>query len=81
MKELCAYVKSERRRVASEHRLKWKSEGERGCRPFSDKEYRKIVVQGKKSYSKFTKYTYNSMWKDHHKKWETNQLLIIKKTV
>jgi len=52
MKELCAYVEQKRRRIASEHRQKMIAEGERGCRSFTDKEYRKIVYQGKKKLCK-----------------------------
>ena len=78
MKELCAYVEQKRRRIASEHRQKMITEGERGCRPFTDKEYRKIVYQGKKSYAKARKFTHNAMWRDTHKKFEVQQLKYIK---
>lgn len=82
MKQLVAYAQESRRQRAKAHRDKVlrESGGERvTCRPFTDKEYRKIVVSGKTSYSKARKFTHNKMWRDTHKKFEVEQLKYIKR--
>jgi hypothetical protein len=76
MKELCAYVKAQRKLRADGHRRLVLLNGK--CSGLTDKEYNKVVTRQKSSFSKARKFTHNRMWRDTTKKYTVEQLKIIK---
>ena len=79
MKELCEYSSLMRKQRAAEHRRKFAHEGR--CSGLTDKEYNSITTRQKSNFAKARKFTHNRMWQETHKKFDTKQLLIIKKTL
>ena len=61
MKELCAYVKAQRKIRADEHRRLTLHDGK--CSGLTDKEYNRVRVNQKTNFNKFRKFTHNRMWK------------------
>ena len=79
MKELCAYVKAQRKLRADGHRRLVLLNGK--CSGLTDKEYNKVVTRQKSSFSKARKFTHNRMWQETHKKFDVQQLKLIRKTL
>lgn len=79
MKELCDYAIHTRRQRASEHRRLALIDGE--CSGLTDKEYKRVVVGQKSNFSKAKKFTHNRYWKETSKRFEVNELKLIKKTL
>ena len=79
MKELCEYSTLMRKQRAAVHRRKFAHEGR--CSGLTDKEYNSITTRQKSNFAKARKFTHNRMWQETHKKFDTKQLLIIKKTL
>ena len=79
MKELLNYVEEQKKIRAAEHRRKFEHHGE--CGGLTDKEWNSIKHGQKSSFPKARKFTHNRMWQETHKKFDTKQLLIIKKTL
>jgi len=77
MKELLAYSKAKRKKQAFHHYEINKVHGE--CKPFTDREYKKVQIQGKSSYNQVSKYTMHKMWRDNTQKYNLNQLKLINK--
>ena len=76
MRELLLYAEEKKKQRAAEHRLRHAHSGR--CSGLTDKEYMRYRVNGKKTYSKARKFTHNRMWRDHTKKFTTEQLKQIK---
>ena len=79
MKELLNYVEEQKKIRAAEHRRKFAHHGE--CGGLTDKEWNSIKHGQKSSFPKARKFTHSRMWQETHKKFDTKQLLIIKKTL
>lgn len=79
MKELCAYAIHARRQRASEHRRLALLDGK--CSGLTDKEYNRVVISQKSNFSKAKKFTHNRYWKETSRKFEVNELKLIKKTL
>ena len=77
MTELKAYVANKRRLEAQESNRKRLADG--FCSGLTDKEYMRVHISGKKSYTKARKFTHNKMWRETHKKFDTQQLKLIKR--
>lgn len=78
MKELCEYSINKKKLRAAEHRRKHSHDGL--CGGLTQSEYNKMTVRQKTSFSKARKFTHNQMWRDTHKKFDVQQLNIIKKS-
>ena len=76
MRDLLNYVEEQKKLRAAEHRRKYERYGR--CSGLTDKEYMRYEVSGKKTYSKFRKFTHNSMWKETSKQYSVEQLKAIK---
>ena len=79
MKELCLYAKQAQKDRARVHRLKHAHDGT--CSGLTDNEYNKVVTRQKSSFSKARKFTHNRMWQETHKKFDVQQLKLIRKTL
>jgi len=79
MKEMCAYVAAQKQIRADGHRRLTLLNGT--CSGLTDNEYNKIVTRQKSSFSKARKFTHNRMWQDSHKKFDIQQLKLIRKTL
>ena len=79
MKELCNYSLQQKKLRAAEHRRKHAHDGV--CSGLTQSEYNKMTVRQKTSFSKARKFTHNRMWRETHKKFDVQQLNIIKKCI
>ena len=79
MKELCAYAKAQRKIRADGHRRLTLLNGT--CSGLTDAEYNRVVTRQKSSFSKARKFTHNRMWQETHKKFDVQQLKLIRKTL
>ena len=77
MKELLEYSKTSKRQRAFQHYELNKVHGE--CKPFTDREYKKVQIRGKSSYNQVSKYTMHKMWRDTTQKYDLKQLKLINK--
>tara|TARA_R100000742_G_C4266194_1_gene84286 strand:+ start:257 stop:565 length:309 start_codon:yes stop_codon:yes gene_type:complete len=77
MKELCLYVKQARKKVADEHRRRVAHHGK--CSGLTDVEYRRMRIDGKKTYPQQRKFVHSKMWSQTHKKFDVKQLKLINK--
>ena len=78
MKELCNYSLQQKKLRAAEHRRKHAHDGM--CSGLTQSEYNRMTVRQKSTFSKARKFTHNRMWRETHKKFDTKQLNIIKKS-
>ena len=78
MKDLCNYSLQQKKLRASEHRRKHAHDGV--CSGLTQSEYNRMTVRQKSTFSKARKFTHNRMWRDTHKKFDVQQLNIIKKS-
>ena len=79
MKELCNYSLQQRKLRAAEHRRKHAHDGL--CGGLTQSEYNKMTVRQKTTFSKAREFTHNKMWQETHKKFDVQQLNIIKKCI
>ena len=79
MKELCNYSLQQKKLRAAEHRRKHAHDGV--CSGLTQSEYNRMTVRQKSTFSKARKFTHNRMWRDTHKKFDVQQLNIIKKCI
>ena len=79
MKELCNYSLQQKKLRAAEHRRKHSHDGL--CSGLTQSEYNRMTVRQKSTFSKARKFTHNRMWRDTHKKFDVQQLNIIKKCI
>ena len=79
MKELLAYSELQKKSRADGHRRAVRANG--ACGGLTDKEYNSITTRQKSNFAKARKFTHSRMWQETHKKFDTKQLLIIKKTL
>ena len=79
MKELCDYSLQQKKLRAAEHRRKHSHDGL--CSGLTQSEYNRMTVRQKSTFSKARKFTHNRMWRDTHKKFDVQQLNIIKKCI
>ena len=77
MKELLAYVEAKKKIRADGHRRLTLLNG--SCSGLTDKEYNNIVTRQKSNFSKARKFTHNRMWQETHKKFDVEELKLIKK--
>ena len=77
MKELCAYVEAQKKIRADGHRRLTLLNGT--CSGLTDAEYNRVVTRQKSSFSKARKFTHNRMWQETHKKFDVEELKLIKK--
>ena len=49
------------------------------CSGLTDREWKTVKIRGKSSYNQVSKYTMHKMWRDTTKKYDLNQLKLIKK--
>ena len=47
----------------------------------TDSEWNRVKTGQKSSFSKSRKFTHNKMWQETHKKFDTKQLILIRKTL
>jgi hypothetical protein len=78
MKEACQAMIDARKNRARGHRLKHAHDGL--CGGLTQSEYNKMIVRQKSTFSKARKFTHNKMWQETHKKFDVQQLNIIKKS-
>ena len=78
MKELCNYSLQQKKLRAAEHRRKHAHDGM--CSGLTQSEYNRMTVRQKSTFSKARKFTHNRMWRETHKKFDVQQLNIIKKS-
>ena len=78
MKELLAYVEAQKKIRADGHRRLTLLNGT--CSGLTDAEYNRVVTRQKSSFSKARKFTHNRMWQETHKKFDVEELKLIKKT-
>ena len=76
MKQLLVYAEQQKKLRASEHRRKHAHDGK--CSGLTQSEYNKMTVRQKTTFTKARKFTHNRMWRDHTKKFTTEQLKQIK---
>ena len=76
MKELCNYSLQQKKLRAAEHRRKHSHDGM--CSGLSSAEYNRVKHSQKSTFTKARKFTHNRMWRDHTKKFTTEQLKQIK---
>jgi len=79
MKELCNYSLQQKKLRAAEHRRKHAHDGM--CSGLTQSEYNRMTVRQKSTFSKARKFTHNRMWRETHKKFDVQQLNIIKKCI
>ena len=79
MKELCNYSLQQKKLRAAEHRRKHAHYGM--CSGLTQSEYNRMTVRQKSTFSKARKFTHNRMWRETHKKFDVQQLNIIKKCI
>ncbi len=79
MKQLLAYAEAQKKLRADGHRRLTLLNGT--CSGLTDAEYNKVVTRQKSSFSKARKFTHNRMWQETHKKFDVQQLKLIKKTL
>ena len=79
MKELCEYSLNKKKLRARGHRLKYAHDGV--CSGLTQSEYNRMTVRQKTTFSKARKFTHNRMWQETHKKFDVQQLNIIKKCI
>ena len=79
MKELLIYVEAQKKIRADGHRRLTLLNGT--CSGLTDNEYNKVVTNQKSSFSKARKFTHNRMWQETHKKFDLQQLKLIRKTL
>jgi hypothetical protein len=79
MKELIAYSELQKKLRADGHRRAVRTDG--ACGGLTDKEYNSITTRQKSNFAKARKFTHSRMWQETHKKFDTKQLSIIKKTL
>ena len=79
MKELCNYSLQQKKLRAAEHRRKHAHDGV--CSGLTQSEYNRVTVRQKSTFSKARKFTHNRMWRETHKKFDVQQLNIIKKCI
>ena len=79
MKELCNYSLQQKKLRAAEHRRKHSHDGL--CSGLTQSEYNRMTVRQKSTFSKARKFTHNRMWRETHKKFDVQQLNIIKKCI
>jgi hypothetical protein len=79
MKELCNYSLQQKKLRAAEHRRKHAHDGM--CSGLTQSEYNRMTVRQKSTFSKSRKFTHNRMWRETHKKFDVQQLNIIKKCI
>ena len=79
MKELLSYSELQKKSRADGHRRTVRANGV--CGGLTDKEYNSITTRQKSNFAKARKFTHSRMWQETHKKFDTKQLLIIKKTL
>ena len=79
MKQLCAYAEAQKKLRADGHRRLTLLNGT--CSGLTDNEYNKVVTSQKSSFSKARKFTHNRMWQETHKKFDVQQLKLIRKTL
>jgi hypothetical protein len=79
MKQLCAYAKAQKKLRADGHRRLTLLNGT--CSGLTDDEYNKVVTSQKSTFSKSRKFTHNRMWQETHKKFDVQQLKLIRKTL
>lgn len=72
MQELKQYVANKRKQRSFQHYQINKVHGE--CQPFTDREYKKVKLYGKSSYSKCKKFTHNAMWRGNNEKFDLKQI-------
>ena len=79
MKELLIYVEAQKKIRADGHRRLTLLNGT--CSGLTDAEYNRVVTRQKSSFSKARKFTHNRMWQETHKKFDLQQLKLIRKTL
>jgi len=79
MKELCNYSLQQKKLRVAEHRRKHAHDGM--CSGLTQSEYNRMTVRQKSTFSKARKFTHNRMWRETHKKFDVQQLNIIKKCI
>ena len=79
MKELLAYAEAQKKIRADGHRRLTLLNGT--CSGLTDDEYNKVVTSQKSTFSKSRKFTHNRMWQETHKKFDVQQLKLIRKTL
>jgi hypothetical protein len=79
MKELLAYAEAQKKLRADGHRRLTLLNGT--CSGLTDAEYNRVVTRQKSSFSKARKFTHNRMWQETHKKFDVQQLKLIRKTL
>jgi len=79
MKQLLAYAEAQKKLRADGHRRLTLLNGT--CSGLTDAEYNRVVTRQKSSFSKARKFTHNRMWQETHKKFDVQQLKLIKKTL
>ena len=79
MKELLIYVEAQKKIRADGHRRLTLLNGT--CSGLTDAEYNRVVTRQKSSFSKARKFTHNRMWQETHKKFDVQQLKVIRTTL
>ncbi len=79
MKQLLAYAEAQKKLRADGHRRLTLLNGT--CSGLTDAEYNRVVTRQKSSFSKARKFTHNRMWQETHKKFDVQQLKLIRKTL
>ena len=79
MKELCEYSANQRKLRGNEHRRKHSDHTMHSG--LTDSEWNRVKTGQKSSFSKSRKFTHNKMWQETHKKFDTKQLILIRKTL
>ena len=79
MKELCEYSANQRKLRGSEHRRKHSHHTMHSG--LTDSEWNRVKTGQKSTFSKARKFTHNKMWRETHKKFDTSQLILIRKTL
>ena len=79
MKELCNYSLQQKKLRAAEHRRKHAHDGM--CSGLTQSEYNRMTVRQKSTFSKSRKFTHNPMWRETHRKFDLQQLNIVKKCI
>ena len=79
MKELLSYAEAQKKLRADGHRRLTLLNGT--CSGLTDAEWNKVITSQKSSFSKARKFTHNRMWQETHKKFDVQQLKLIRKTL
>ena len=77
MQELKQYVANKQKQRSFQHYELNKVHGE--CQPFTDREYKKVKLRGKSTYSQSKRYTMHKMWREYTQKYDIKQLKLINK--